>query len=172
MPSELAHLEAQAPRLREFLQAYNPGHDATQIRHFIVGEQPTAFGRYKQAIAECWNYYTAARQSMFEQRKAEARKRILQAEIDALEAAPTPRDAAEADLKRIEIEELDFALEGHAKALARAINELGQFYGLALENEAQIAGRKHEELEAEYWHVKLAGAPILARLEGYRAGEA
>jgi hypothetical protein len=153
MSEAIAKLEG-GREFRRLLDAYNPGHTRFQIEHFVIGEQLTDWGKYRQALAELHGYYSSARSAHFEQRKAAARIDILRAEIGELEYGSAV-DAAQAVLKAIEIEELDFIIEGHAKSLARAVHEASVHYELALAYETALQGVDQGQAELEFWQLRL-----------------
>ncbi len=122
-------------KLRHFLGEYNPGHDDTQIRHFIVEKNGiTDYGKYKQAVAEVFTNYQALQKAFISQKK-------LGADIESLQA---------------EIEEKQMEQANLAKAIQRNLNELSKMFQLACEYEEKIASQDRTVLEKEFWEQKLA----------------
>jgi hypothetical protein len=142
--------------LKSFISDYNPGHDDTQIQHFIVGNNHTDYGCYKQAIAETHSNYEALKQSYIAVQKNEAEIKILEAEIEEMETLGDKVSLAKVGLKVVEIREKQLGNETLQKQIARNTNELEKMFALAKVYGKKIEGKDKVVLEKEY-HVARLG---------------
>lgn len=75
----------QTSTIQRYLREYNPGHDDTQIEFFVIGNNYTDFGRYRQCLAEISTHYEGLKTSYILRKKKQAEKKIIEAEIAELE---------------------------------------------------------------------------------------
>lgn len=139
--------------INKYRDDYNPGHDDTQIEHFIVWNNHTDYGRYKQAIAEVSSHYEALQTSYILQKKNNAEVLIIEAEIEELESMPSKVSKAKIWLKLVEIEEKKLTNNSIERQIARNLNELNKTLILAQKYEKLIEWKDRKVLEKEY-HVE------------------
>jgi hypothetical protein len=136
--------------LERFIADYNPGHDETQMRYFIVGAGVTDYGKYKQAIAELYSHRSSLQNYYIEQKRTKATIDVLIAEKDELGQCVTPLNIAKMKVKDVDIEEKELALLSLDKNIARSMNEFNMMFAVAKEYEQKIHGCSLVELEKEY----------------------
>lgn len=130
-------------RLDFLLNDYNPGHDETQMRYFIVGQGVTDYGKYKQAKAEIYSNYGSLQTSYFQLEK-------LKLEIQILEEEKQAVTEIRRRLKDVEIAEKRMTIKSLEKTIDRSLNELNVMFKLANEYYEKIKDRDVQELEAEF----------------------
>jgi len=147
--------------VHKYRSAYNPGHDDTQIEYFIVWNNHTDYGRYKQALAEVSSHYESLQNSYILKKKNNAEIGILFAEIEELKEAWSRVDLARVVLKDAEIEEKNLANNSIDKQIERSINELNKNVELAERYEKLIEGKDRKILEKEYHMERLQKLLVL-----------
>ena len=141
--------------IKKYIDDYNPWHDNTQIKYFIIGNNHTDYGRYKQAIAEVSSHYNWLKNAYISQKKNDAEIHILEAEIEELNLLWWNINKAKIELKRVEIEEKELAREETEKQIKRNLNELNKCTELAEFYEWIIIWQDREKLETEYHTARL-----------------
>lgn len=147
----------QTSTIQRYLSEYNPWHDDTQIEFFVIGNNHTDFGRYRQCLAEISTHYEWLKTSYILRKKKQAEKKIIEAEIAELEDwSQTQVQRAKIELKEIEMEEKDLERESIEKQIERHLNEIGKIMVLAEKYEKAIEGKDRKELEREYHKERLS----------------
>lgn len=142
--------------IKKYINEYNPWHDDTQIEYFIVGNNHTDYGRYKQAIAEISSHYDNMQNLYIEQKTKNAEIWILKAEIDSLNKKWWKINKAKIKLKKVEIEKNKLWFVQIKRWIKRAKNELWKNLLLAKRYEELIKWKDRKELEIEYHKERLS----------------
>lgn len=161
MINKLTEFEKEnSKKLKQFLAEYNPGHDDTQIVHFVIARNGvTTFGMYRQALAEINSHYNSLRESYFLQKKLYKESEILDAEAEELDSQATgsPKvNKLQADLKRLESQNKSTSASAIQKSIERSYNELTKLFAMACNFEKKIDRKNLKKLEREFWVEKLA----------------
>lgn len=146
----------QIEQITKYRDQYNPGHDDTQIEYFIVWNNHTDYGRYRQAIAEVSTHYEALQNSYILQKKNNAEIMIFEAEIEELKEKGGKVNEARIKLKEAEIEEKQLGNKSTDKQIQRNTNELLKTMALAEKFEKLIEWKDRKILEREYHKERLS----------------
>ena len=139
------------PYEQKYIKEYNAGHDNIQMEYFIVWNNHTDYGRYKQAIAEYNTNYNALLNNFLERKKNNADIKIIEAEIEELhEKESTKIIQAKIERKQIDIEEKQIANQTLEKQIQRNYNEFMKMLELIKKYETLIEWKDIKELEIEY----------------------
>lgn len=165
MLKELESIENYNELIKD-LEEYNPGHDDVQIEHFIVGSGVTDYGKYKQALAETHAHFIALQELYLQQKKLNAKIKILHAKNSELGESNV--DKAQKELNDILIEEKYVGIHNLERSIARALHEMSKTYILAKKYKELIAGKDKNELILDYHKSRLA--KLLAANTLWRGG--
>jgi len=146
----------QLDSITKYRDQYNPWHDDTQIEYFIIGNNHTDYGRYRQAIAEVSTHYEALQNSYILQKKNNAEIMIFEAEIEELKEKGGKVNEARIKLKEAEIEEKQLGNKSTDKQIQRNTNELLKTMALAEKYEKLIEWKDRKILERDYHKERLS----------------
>lgn len=134
-------IEKAVAQMEEAFKAVQMPRPPFELENFIIGQHDTPEQQYAQCVVELQIKYDAIR-------RANLQKRRIALEIEELEKSGDPKDAIDAELKRIDIEEQDRAMIG-------ALREFEVLFGIWQSFPHQYTREELNAAQEEYWVKRL-----------------
>ena len=157
MDYDLSEIEEQVASLKDAFQEIQQPRTDYEIEHFVVRQHDTEPRQWAQCVLELQIKHQNIRRAMLNAKK-------IKIEIDDLIEKGDPKSMIKAELKKIDLEDQDYAMLG-------AIREFRALYCIFKSFKKQYTREELNASEVEYWDKRLTRQANLDMLAQGRVGQ-